>query len=83
MPPTDRATSTTWCIANGTKQTTKLVSEGCNLYEQSGELAEYKDGYIIEEIIACARKHFQAISHGDVVYDVVKTYDSLYNKVMK
>ena len=33
--------------------------------------------------IACARKHFEAISHGDVVYDVVKTYDSLYNKVMK
>ena len=33
--------------------------------------------------IACARKHFQAISHGNVVYDVVKTYDNLYNKVMK
>ena len=33
--------------------------------------------------IACARKHFEAISHGDVIYDVVKTYDSLYNKVMK
>ena len=33
--------------ANGTKQTTKLVSEGWNLYEQSGELEEYKDGYII------------------------------------
>lgn len=33
--------------------------------------------------IECARRHFQAISHGNVVYDVVKTYDSLYNKVMK
>ena len=36
--------------ANGTKQTSKLVSEGFNLYEQSSELEEYKDGYIIESI---------------------------------
>ena len=36
--------------ANGTKQTTKLVNEGFNLYEQSSELEEYKDGYIIESI---------------------------------
>ena len=33
--------------------------------------------------IECARRHFQAISGGNVVYDVVQTYDSLYNKVMK
>ena len=32
--------------------------------------------------IECARRHFQAISGGNVVYDVVQTYDSLYNKVM-
>ena len=36
--------------ANGTKQTNKLANEGFNLYEQSSELEEYKDGYIIENI---------------------------------
>lgn len=33
--------------------------------------------------IECARKHFRAISGEKVMYDVVQTYDSLYNKVMK
>lgn len=31
----------------------------------------------------CARKHFAAISTGEVVYEVVETYDDLYNAVMK
>ena len=34
----------------GVKQTTKTVDEGFNLYDHSGELAEYKDGYIIQQI---------------------------------
>ena len=34
----------------GVKQTTKTVDEGFNLYDHSGELAEYKDGYIIQSI---------------------------------
>ncbi len=33
--------------------------------------------------IECARRHFAAISSGDVVYSVVKTYKDLYNAVMK
>ena len=33
--------------------------------------------------IECARRHFAAISTGDVVYSVVKTYKDLYNAVMK
>jgi type III restriction enzyme len=33
--------------------------------------------------IDCARKHFQAISDGSVVYDVVDNYTSLMEKVMK
>lgn len=33
--------------------------------------------------IACATKHFQSIGASDVVYDVVDSWDSLYNKVMK
>lgn len=36
--------------ANGFKQTTKLVGEGFNLYEQSGELAEYNNHFIVESI---------------------------------
>ena len=34
----------------GVKQTTKTVDEGFNLYDHSGELAEYKDGFIIQSI---------------------------------
>lgn len=33
--------------------------------------------------IHCAREHFQAISKGDVVYDVVDSCASLLEKVMK
>jgi type III restriction enzyme len=33
--------------------------------------------------IECARRHFAAISTGDVAYSVVKTYQDLYNAVTK
>lgn len=33
--------------------------------------------------IECARKHFNAISNGSVIYDVVTSYDGLYQKVMQ
>ncbi len=33
--------------------------------------------------IECARRHFAIISTGEVVYSVVKTYQDLYNAVMK
>lgn len=36
--------------ANGFKQATRLVGEGFNLYEQSGELAEYDNHFIVERI---------------------------------
>jgi len=36
--------------ANGTKQVTRLVGEGCNLFEQSGGLAEYRDRCIVKRI---------------------------------
>ena len=32
--------------------------------------------------INCARQHFQAISNGDVVYDVVNSFDKLLQEVM-
>lgn len=31
----------------------------------------------------CARQHFRAISDGEVVYDVVDSYDALMQKVMR
>ena len=33
--------------------------------------------------IACATKHFQSIGASDVQYDVVDSWDTLYNKIMK
>ena len=33
--------------------------------------------------IHCAREHFKAISNGNVVYDVVDSYKSLMDKIMK
>ena len=33
--------------------------------------------------IHCAREHFKAISNENVVYDVVDSYKSLLDKVMK
>lgn len=36
--------------ANGFKQTTRLVDEGFNLFDQSGELAEYDNHFILESI---------------------------------
>src|SRR5699024_11605977 len=33
--------------------------------------------------IECARRHFAAISTGDVAYSVVKTHQDLYNAVTK
>ena len=34
----------------GTKQTSMVAGDGFNLYDQSGELAEYKDNFVIESI---------------------------------
>lgn len=36
--------------ATGTRQTSRVVGEGFNLYEQSGELNEYRNNFIVERI---------------------------------
>ena len=36
--------------AKGTKQTSKVVGEGFNLYDNSGELNEYRNNFIVERI---------------------------------
>ena len=33
--------------------------------------------------IHCAREHFKAISGGNVVYDVVDSYQALMDKIMR
>lgn len=38
---------------------------------------------IEESKIHCAREHFKVISNGNVVYDVVDSYKSLMDKIMK
>ena len=38
---------------------------------------------IEESKIHCAREHFKAISSGNVVYDVVDSYQTLLERVMK
>ena len=39
------------------------------------------DGMVEEAKIHCAREHFRAISNGNVVYDVVDSYESLLQLV--
>jgi type III restriction enzyme len=54
--------------------------------ETKGTMATLNMKHIspIEEAkINCARGHFKAISSDDVVYDVVDSYKSLLEKVMK
>lgn len=51
--------------------------------ETKGSMSSMQLRLIEESKIHCAREHFKAISNGDVVYDVVDSYKSLLEKVMK
>ena len=51
--------------------------------ETKGSLRSMQLRLIEESKIHCAREHFKAISNGNVVYDVVDSYQTLLNKVMK
>ncbi|OBX11592.1 restriction endonuclease subunit R [Gallibacterium salpingitidis] len=51
--------------------------------ETKGSMNSMQLRLIEESKIHCAREHFKAISNGDVVYEVVDSYDSLLTKVMK
>ncbi len=51
--------------------------------ETKGSLNSMQLRLIEESKIHCAREHFKAISKGNVVYDVVDSYKSLLEKVMK
>ena len=51
--------------------------------ETKGSMSSMQLRLIEESKIHCAREHFKAISNGNVVYDVVDSYASLMEKVMR
>ena len=51
--------------------------------ETKGSMSSMQLKLIEESKIHCAREHFKAISNGNVVYDVVDSYKSLLEKVMR
>lgn len=51
--------------------------------ETKGSMETMQLRHIEDKKIECARKHFKAISSGEVVYDVVDSFSNLLNKVMK
>ena len=51
--------------------------------ETKGSMNSMQLRLIEESKIHCAKEHFKAISNGNVVYDVVDSYKSLMDKVMK
>lgn len=51
--------------------------------ETKGSMSSMQLRLIEASKIHCAREHFKAISNGNVVYDVVDSYKSLLEKVMK
>ena len=51
--------------------------------ETKGSLSSMQLRLIEESKIHCAREHFKAISNGNVVYDVVDSYQTLLDKVMR
>lgn len=51
--------------------------------ETKGSMSSMQLRLIEESKIHCAREHFKAISNGNVVYDVVDSYQTLMDKVMR
>ena len=51
--------------------------------ETKGSMSSMQLRLVEESKIHCAKEHFKAISGGNVVYDVVDSYKSLLEKVMK
>ena len=51
--------------------------------ETKGSMSSMQLRLIEESKIHCAREHFKAISSDNVVYDVVDSYKSLLDKVMR
>ena len=63
-----------------------FVKPGFLIYfvaETKGSMSSMQLRLIEETKIHCAREHFKAISSDNVVYDVVDSYKSLLEKVMR
>ena len=68
-----------WAIAFKTG----LVKHVYFIAETKGSMSSMQLRLIEKSKISCARKHFKAISGENIVYDVVDSYKSLLEKVMK
>lgn len=68
-----------WAIAfyDGTVKHIYLVAE------TKGSMSSLQLRDIEKSKVHCAREHFKAISGGNVVYDVVDSYQALLDRVMK
>lgn len=53
----------------------------CFVAETKGSTSSMQLRLIEQAKIHCAKKHFEAISNGDIVYDVVDSYQSLLERV--
>ena len=62
---------------------TEMLDEEHSTPEKKGSMSSMQLRLIEESKIHCAREHFKAISNGNVVYDVVDSYQTLLEKVMK
>lgn len=51
--------------------------------ETKGSMDSMQLRLIEQSKIHCAREHFKAISNGNVIYEVVDSYKSLLDKVMR
>lgn len=60
-----------------------ILSDIYFVAETKGAMSSMQLRMIEESKIHCAREHFKAISKGNVVYDVVDSYQALLEKVMK
>lgn len=69
-----------WAVAfrEGSVKHVYFVAETKGKDIEASQLRKAEDAKI-----ECARRHFAAISTGEVVYSVVKTYQDLYNVVIK
>lgn len=74
-----------WQKIHSIKNDAKYFSENHEYFvaETKGSMSSMQLRLIEESKIHCAREHFKAISSGNVVYDVVDSYQTLLERVMK
>ena len=81
MGETETRTIQTRPSCNDKSDTKHVKTVAENVYVKTMNSMQLR--LIEESKIHCAREHFKAISGDNVVYDVVDSYTSLMEKVMK